>query len=216
MDDPVWNATVFTKNRERLLAGEVARRVGARHFRAGGAPGQDPDEGGVEPSPSARNLQVITAKEWNDFFTYERRKLPHEEVFGDKWGLHVGAALPGLRAAGQNLSEHRLHRDQQHLLHDAVPRPRIGPRGAAVLGHEGRAGKGRKGQAPGSARRRRSGRDADVLAAPDRVLRRPGGRPVRNAPAPHARRGGGDAGHRSLAVLRGSARRRGPSHHHPG
>src|SRR2546428_8129975 len=25
MDDPVWNATVFTKNRERLLAGESAR-----------------------------------------------------------------------------------------------------------------------------------------------------------------------------------------------
>ena len=25
MDDPIWNPTVFTKNRERLLAGEVAR-----------------------------------------------------------------------------------------------------------------------------------------------------------------------------------------------
>ena len=25
MDDPVWNATVFTKNRERLLSGEIAR-----------------------------------------------------------------------------------------------------------------------------------------------------------------------------------------------
>src|SRR5437867_7976759 len=25
MDDPVWDATVFTKNRERLLAGDVAR-----------------------------------------------------------------------------------------------------------------------------------------------------------------------------------------------
>ena len=25
MDDPVWNATVFTKNRERLLAGDIAR-----------------------------------------------------------------------------------------------------------------------------------------------------------------------------------------------
>src|SRR5881392_2959386 len=25
VDDPVWNATVFTKNRERLLAGEIAR-----------------------------------------------------------------------------------------------------------------------------------------------------------------------------------------------
>jgi len=25
MDDPVWNATVFTKNRERLLTGEIAR-----------------------------------------------------------------------------------------------------------------------------------------------------------------------------------------------
>src|SRR5438874_5626908 len=25
MDDPVWNATVFTKNRERLLGGEIAR-----------------------------------------------------------------------------------------------------------------------------------------------------------------------------------------------
>jgi transposase len=25
MDDPVWNATVFTKNRERLLAGEIAQ-----------------------------------------------------------------------------------------------------------------------------------------------------------------------------------------------
>jgi transposase len=34
MDDPVWNATVFTKNRERLLGGEIARaffdRVGAQ------------------------------------------------------------------------------------------------------------------------------------------------------------------------------------------
>src|SRR2546429_9709065 len=27
MDDPVWNATVFTKNRERLLGGEIARAV---------------------------------------------------------------------------------------------------------------------------------------------------------------------------------------------
>src|SRR5438094_4563448 len=25
MDDPVWNATVFTKNRERLLGGAIAR-----------------------------------------------------------------------------------------------------------------------------------------------------------------------------------------------
>src|SRR5262245_62284880 len=25
MDDPVWNATVFTKNRERLLRGDIAR-----------------------------------------------------------------------------------------------------------------------------------------------------------------------------------------------
>src|SRR5437867_3492239 len=25
MDDPIWNPTVFTKNRERLLAGEIAR-----------------------------------------------------------------------------------------------------------------------------------------------------------------------------------------------
>ena len=25
MDDPIWNATVFTKNRERLLAGEIDR-----------------------------------------------------------------------------------------------------------------------------------------------------------------------------------------------
>ena len=25
MDDPIWDATVFTKNRERLLAGEVAQ-----------------------------------------------------------------------------------------------------------------------------------------------------------------------------------------------
>ena len=24
MDDPVWDATVFTKNRERLLAGDIA------------------------------------------------------------------------------------------------------------------------------------------------------------------------------------------------
>jgi transposase len=24
MDDPIWNPTVFTKNRERLLAGDVA------------------------------------------------------------------------------------------------------------------------------------------------------------------------------------------------
>jgi hypothetical protein len=27
MDDPVWDVTVFTKNRERLLAGEVALAV---------------------------------------------------------------------------------------------------------------------------------------------------------------------------------------------
>src|SRR5881409_644911 len=25
MDEPVWNATVFTKNRERMLGGEIAR-----------------------------------------------------------------------------------------------------------------------------------------------------------------------------------------------
>ncbi len=26
MDDPIWDATVFTKNRERLLAGDIARK----------------------------------------------------------------------------------------------------------------------------------------------------------------------------------------------
>ena len=30
MDDPVWDVTVFTKNRERLLEGEVAAQVPAR------------------------------------------------------------------------------------------------------------------------------------------------------------------------------------------
>ena len=28
MDDPVWHPTTFTKNRERLLAGDVAARFG--------------------------------------------------------------------------------------------------------------------------------------------------------------------------------------------
>ena len=27
IDDPIWDVTVFTKNRERLLAGEVAQAV---------------------------------------------------------------------------------------------------------------------------------------------------------------------------------------------
>ncbi len=27
MDDPVWDVTVFTKNRERLIAGEVAEQL---------------------------------------------------------------------------------------------------------------------------------------------------------------------------------------------
>ena len=27
MDDPVWDVTVFTKNRERLIAGEVSQRL---------------------------------------------------------------------------------------------------------------------------------------------------------------------------------------------
>ena len=27
MDDPVWDATVFTKNRERLLRGDIAQRL---------------------------------------------------------------------------------------------------------------------------------------------------------------------------------------------
>src|SRR5207249_10199725 len=39
MDDPVWNPTVFTKNRERLLAGDVAHAFFARvvtHAREGG------------------------------------------------------------------------------------------------------------------------------------------------------------------------------------
>src|ERR1044072_3811752 len=34
MDDPVWNATVFTKNRERLLDGDIARAF----FDRGGGP----------------------------------------------------------------------------------------------------------------------------------------------------------------------------------
>jgi transposase len=29
MDEPVWDVTVFTKNRERLLGGDGARRSGA-------------------------------------------------------------------------------------------------------------------------------------------------------------------------------------------
>lgn len=34
MDDPIWDATVFTKNRERLLRGDIAL------FRAGALPGR--------------------------------------------------------------------------------------------------------------------------------------------------------------------------------
>ena len=30
MDDPIWDATVFTKNRERLLAGDIARKFFAQ------------------------------------------------------------------------------------------------------------------------------------------------------------------------------------------
>ena len=30
IDDPVWDVTVFTKNRERLLAGEVAQGFSTR------------------------------------------------------------------------------------------------------------------------------------------------------------------------------------------
>ena len=36
IDDPVWDVTVFTKNRERLLVGEVAQ--GQRGGRASGCP----------------------------------------------------------------------------------------------------------------------------------------------------------------------------------
>ena len=59
----------------------------AIHFRSRGSKGQDPDEGGIEVSPTARNLEVISEAKWDTFFSYENRKLPHEEVFGDKWGV---------------------------------------------------------------------------------------------------------------------------------
>ena len=40
MDDPVWDVTVFTKNRERLLRGDIAeaffQRVLARRAGSGG------------------------------------------------------------------------------------------------------------------------------------------------------------------------------------
>ena len=38
MEDPVWDASTFSKNRDRLLEGEVAQRSWPSCWRAGGAP----------------------------------------------------------------------------------------------------------------------------------------------------------------------------------
>ena len=39
MDEPVWVATVFTKNRDRLLEGEIAKPVLRRRVGAGASGG---------------------------------------------------------------------------------------------------------------------------------------------------------------------------------
>ena len=42
MDDPVWNATVFSKNRERLLGGEIARAFSIEWWPRRGSAGCSP------------------------------------------------------------------------------------------------------------------------------------------------------------------------------
>ena len=49
--------------------------VDAKHLRAVGGKGQNPDEGGLEQSSTARHLKPISREEWTSFFSHKRRKL---------------------------------------------------------------------------------------------------------------------------------------------
>jgi transposase len=101
MDDPVWDVTVFTKNRERLLAGEVAEGffaavlaqakgaglLSAEHFTVDGTlvqawAGQkrfrrDPTKGGPDDPPSAGPADAGTRNPTVDFHGERRSNATH-------------------------------------------------------------------------------------------------------------------------------------------
>jgi hypothetical protein len=53
----------------------------AKHFRAIGGKGQNPDEGGLTQWPVPRHIKPISKEEWDGFFTHKRRKLLRRAVF---------------------------------------------------------------------------------------------------------------------------------------
>ena len=60
LDEPVWDVTVFTKNRDRLLEGDVARE--------GGAAGAEAIEGGRRWRADAPNIEAVDTTGAGDAF----------------------------------------------------------------------------------------------------------------------------------------------------
>lgn len=71
----------ITLHIERFGTTEAA----ARHFRTCGGRGQDPDEGGFEPSHGVRHLPPITEADWVSLFTYANRKVDTGTVDAPFW-----------------------------------------------------------------------------------------------------------------------------------
>jgi hypothetical protein len=76
-----------------------------RHFRSRGSRGQDPDEGGVEVSSTARDLEAISEESWNEFFSFECRKVPHEEVLWSKDGYTSVMEFPDYKLIKETFGE---------------------------------------------------------------------------------------------------------------
>lgn len=53
----------------------------AKHFRAIGGKGQNPDEGGLVQWSTARHVKPITKDEWDNFFSHKRRKLMRKALW---------------------------------------------------------------------------------------------------------------------------------------
>ena len=140
VDDPVWVPTVFSKNRDRLLKAEVARKflvrtsdpqgvrafgrafLGRRH--AGSGVGLDEElcgEGRVEPT-------AVVRPQW-------RTRLPWREAQQRNPCLHDGARGQALQEGQRQGGEALLHWQR----HDGEPQRLRGRGGAAASVWHGRA-----------------------------------------------------------------------------
>ena len=203
MDDPVWDPTVFTKNRERLLRGDIARAffervlaqaqgrqlLSGEHFTVDGTlieawAGLKSFKKKGEPAPAARRSGQPDG-ELPRRAALERHPRLHDRSGGpaepQESGARSQAGLPGARADGEPPRAGRRHlRESGHGDRRTGDGARDGHQPAA-RGHRGRA---TRAMTP-AASSRRSARSASRRMSP----RTPRVAPVRSMTGPPAMRG---------------------------